>query len=312
MADVRRATGVIENVPVVDFTHASWAEQLDRITRIADVAAVVVPDNLAHLLVNVEMQNVGAVIPVPPDAHVRVLTGAMVMGGEALTDPGDNEVLVVIGSLILTTPVTSVGFREMFVTGMVLAPHGSEAALGAGLTRVTGSVSYFRYAANQEVKLLTGELTLRGETLANTGGSPDDILVLAGQVTIAGPVAAVGFQRIYFGGQLILPRESEALLAPLLTGGGAIAWYAGLPRFFVGDETFGRGFFELVDRPIALALVGTFRIEQDVPPDLVRDKITEITLVGRLTAPKELIPILQMRVTEKYGELSVATGDFAG
>jgi hypothetical protein len=33
----------------------------------------------------------------------------------------------------------------------VLAPHGSESALGAGLTRVAGSVDYYRYRFSERL-----------------------------------------------------------------------------------------------------------------------------------------------------------------
>ncbi|MEQ7123833.1 hypothetical protein ABN034_04860 [Actinopolymorpha sp. B11F2] len=309
MTDLQ-ATGVVENVPVLDLSHTTWEEDLAGIDRIANVGAVVVPENLAHALARISMQNVGAVVPVPTGAHVRVHTGTMTLGGDALADPGgDNEVLVVIGGLLITSPLTRIGYREVIVIGTVLAPRGSESVLGAGLTRMTGMVHYYRYAEGQQLRPLTGQQTLSGSTLANQGGSPDDVLVVTGQTIVTGQVTAVGFQQIYYTGEVIVPRDSESVLAPLLAGAGQLVWYDGSPRCFLGDETFGRGFFELVDEPLGLLLVGSFRIDDDVPAGLLRDKVTSISLVGSLAAPKELIPVVQLLATAKYGDISVAGDD---
>jgi hypothetical protein len=195
------------------------------------------------------------------------------------------------------------------VLGLVLAPHGSEAALGAGLTRVTGSVDYYPYAEGQEVKVSTGQLLADGEILTNSAGNPDDVLVVAGQLIVTGPVAKVGYRRIVVGGQVLAPRDSQPVLGPPMIVKGQLAWYSGQPRFFLGKERFGRSFFELVDRPLALALVGSFEIDPDVTPELLRDKVSEIVLVGKVTAPRALIGAIQFLTTEKVGKITVAEDD---
>lgn len=292
----------IENLPLLDLSHITSAEDLAGIEEIRNVAAVVVPDSLSPALTGVRMRNVGAVVPVPTGARVRVHTGTVLLGGDALADPANEDVvLFVTGSLVITSPVTKVTFREIVVTGTVLAPKGSESALGAGLTRVTGEVNYYRHAEGQEFRQLTGQVRISGESLANTGGSPDDVLLLAGQVIVTSPVESVGYQRIFYTGQLVLPRASEAVLASVLSGSGQVAWYTGQPRFFLGKDVLSRGFFELVEEPIAIAVVGSLRIDDDVPAELLRAKVSEVTLVGELTAPRELLPVLQLLTTERYG-----------
>ena len=87
---------------------------------------------------------------------------------------------------------------------------------------------------------------------------------------------------------------------------GQLAWYEGHPRFFVGKDRFGRSFFELIDQQLTLALVGRFTIDPDVPPELLRDKIKEIILVGKLVAPSRLVGVLQLLTTEKVGVITVA------
>jgi len=303
----RRLAGVIQDVAMLDLTPMTSAEELAGITRISDVAIVLVPESLMAAVVGIPMDDVAMVVPVPTGVEVREHTGALVMGGEALASPdAENAALIVMGTLILTSPVQRVTYRQVIVMGLVLAPHGSESALGAGLTRVTGSVDYYPSAEGQEVKVSTGQLRASGEVLANPNGGPDDILVVAGQLIVTGPVTKVGYRRIVVAGQVLAPVDSQPVLGPVMIVKGQLVWYAGQPRFFVGKERFERSFFELLDRPLTLALVGSFEIGPDVPPALLREKVEEITLVGKLVAPRQLLGVLQLLTTEKVGKIAVA------
>jgi hypothetical protein len=310
MVTDRRPAGVINDVAVLDLTSMTSAEDLADITMINDVAIVVVPESLMAAVVGIPMNDVAMVVPVPAGVQVRSHTGSLVIGGEALAGPdAENAVLLVLGTLILTSPVQRVAYRQIMVMGLVLAPHGSEAALGAGLTRVTGSVDFYPYAEGQEVKVSTGQLRASGEVLANPDGNPDDILVVAGQLLVTGPVPTLGYRRIVVAGQMLAPRDSQPVLGPAAIVKGQLAWYAGQPRFFIGEERFGRGFFELLDEPLSLALVGRFEIDPDVPAALLREKVAEITLVGKLVAPRQLTGVLQLLTTEKVGKIVVAEDD---
>jgi hypothetical protein len=305
-----RPAGVIEDVALLDLTAMTSAEDLAGITRLHDVAMVLVPESLMAALTAIPMDDVAAVIPVPDGVEVRTHTGALVMGGEALAAPGtEDAALVVTGTLVLTSPVPTVAYRQVVVVGLVLAPHGSESALGAGLTRVTGSVDYYPYAEGQEVTVSTGQLQAGGELLANPAGGPDDILVVAGQLIVTGPVAEVGYRRVVVAGQLLAPRDSQPVLGPATVVKGQLLWYSGRPRFFLGRERFGRSFFELLDEPLAMALVGRFELDPDVPAELLRAKVADITLVGKLVAPRPLVGVLQFLTTEKLGAIVAAEDD---
>ena len=306
----RRLAGEINDVALLDLTPLRSAEELAGITRISDVAIMLVPESLMAAAVGIPMDDVAMVVPVPDGVEVRVHTGSLVMGGEALAGPGvEHATLLVTGTLILTSPVHKVAYRQIIVMGLVLAPSGSESALGAGLTRVTGSVDYYPYAEGQEVRVSTGQVRADGELFANPTGGPDDVLVVAGQLIVTGPVAKVGYRRVVVAGQMLAPRDSQRVLGPATAVKGQLVWYIGQPRFFVGKERFGRSFFELLDRPLTMALVGTFEIDPDVPPELLRDKVAEIVLVGKLIAPSQLVGVLQLLTTEKLGVITVAGDD---
>jgi hypothetical protein len=303
-------TGAIEGIPLLDLTALTSPEELAAIESIRQVALVLVPRSLAGTLTAIPMEKVAAVVPVPDDADPRVQTGMVVMGGDALApDDGEDAVLVVTGGLVLTSPVERVTYRQIVVTGMVLAPYGSESALGAGLTRVTGAVHYYDRVEGQDFKTLSGQATISADTLANEGGSPDDILIAAGQITVTGRVEELGFQRIFAAGQLLLPRDSERVLAPALSAEGQVVWYAGQPRFFTGNQRFDRAFLELLEEPTPLALVGRFAFGEDVTVELLRERVPAITLVGAISAPPELVPALQVLTVENYGRISAEQDD---
>lgn len=307
MTDVQ-TSGVMQHLPLLDLSHAATADDLAHIQLIEDVAVVIVPEHLATTLTRIPMRKVASIIPVAQGARVRTHTGSLRIGGDGLADPGgDNEVLVVTGGLIVTSPVERVGFRQIFVTGLVLAPRGSESVVGAALTQVTGSVHYYNHAENQEFREFNGLTSVSGGTLANPGGSPDDILLVNGQLLVTDPVPseAGSFQRIIVNGALLAPRESEPVLAARLTVNGEAGWYSGQPRFLVGDETYAQSFFELLAADEHLAFVGDAVLDDDVSAETVRDTVEKITLLGSLRAPREVVPVLQVLTTEKYGEISV-------
>lgn len=171
--------GVISGRDVLDLSRLRTPDDLAHITRIHRVATVIVPDSLAPAYARIPTSRVAATVYVPDGANVRVHTGTLMVGGDGIGTTDD--VLVVIGMLIVTSPVTGPVPRQIRVLGSVLAPHGSESALGPVLAGGRGSVNYYRYAEDQRVKVHSGQARLSGAALANPAGGQDDVLVLAGQ-----------------------------------------------------------------------------------------------------------------------------------
>lgn len=303
-------TGMIKQVSTLDLSQLTSPEDLAAITGISEVAMVLVPESLAGAIWRIPMEQVGAVIPVPDGARVTVHTGAIALGGDALAEPGDHDVLVVTGALFLTTPVSKVGYRQVIVTGTVLAPTGSEAALGGALTKVTGGIDYFTYAEGQRIDKLSGQVSVTGDYLANPRGTTDDILSVGGQLIVTSPVPSLGYQRVYVGGIVVAPRGSQAALESALTIAGTSVWYGGdHPRFFTGNQTFGNDFFELVDDPMTMLLDGDIEFEPDVSPDLVRQKVHEIALLGSITVSRPMVAMVQYLTVENHGEIRIRSDD---
>ncbi len=155
-----------------------------------------------------------------------------------------------------------------------------------------------------KVSLLAGQTRLTGEALA--AGPEDTVLLLVGQTLIMSPVQSVGYHSLHVMGQLLAPRGSEAALAPKIAKlSGQVVYIAGLEnaRFILGKESIGKAFLELLPRPTPLVVVGKLIFEEDTPADLLREKVPEIALTGKIQAPAALVPLLQVLTVEKQGRI---------
>lgn len=299
--------GVIEGRDVLDLSRLRTPDDLAHITQINRVATVIVPDSLAAAYARIPTFRVAATVYVPDGANVRAHTGTLVVGGDGIG--ATDDVLVVIGMLIITSPITGPVPRQIRVLGSVLAPRGSESALGPALTGGTGSVSYYRYAEDQRVKVYSGQARLSGAALANPAGSPDDALVLAGQVVVTGTVRTVGFAQVLAAGQCVVPETAQEMLEPILESQGQIVWYRGERPWVAAEPTeLGAEFFRLLDSPIALVVLDDLTIAPGVTAELVREKVVSVALLADVVAPAEAAPALQALTTESFGTIRTADG----
>ena len=306
--------GVVENVAVLDLTGSSSPDELRHIRRIQDVAVVLVRESAAAGLTATDMHDVAKVVTVPAEGRVRIHTGALTVSGEGLAEPqAGEEVLIVTGTLVITSVVQRVAFSRVLVTGRVLAPTGSETALATGLTDVTGSVSYFPYREGQRIEVRDGGAELSAAGLADRNGSEDDLLLVTGSLTITGEISTVGYERIVVAGQLIAPKEARDVLEPITFASGTV-WYAGKLQAFNGKQTFSRLYFELLDEPVTLVLNGSYVIDDDVTLEVAKEKVAGIVLNGSLRAPKDLVALFQMRALALNGSMreKAAAGDANG
>ncbi len=157
-----------------------------------------------------------------------------------------------------------------------------------------------------KVKVRKGHIQMSGEALARGTGNPADIFVVNGRLLITSPAEAVGYQQLIVVGQLLAPASSRPVLEAALScliGEGI--YYREPFRLFTANMSFNQAFFDLLDEPLNLVLLGHASLESDVTVELLRAKVSEITLVGTLTAPKSLIPVLQLLATTNVGTIEV-------
>lgn len=305
--DPAREPGAVIRQPLLDLSHLTTAEELAAITRIERVATVIVPSSLAAAYARIPATRVANTIYVPDGANVRVHTGPLVVGGDGLGGPED--VLVITGVLVITSPVTGQVPYRISVVGSVLAPRGSESALGPVLGGGVGAVTYYRYAEGQDIKVHSGQVRLTGASLANPAGQPDDVLLAAGQVVVTGPITTVGYGLIVVAGQLVAPEASRELLEPRLQVQGQVMWArSDQPRVILGDAEYGPDFFRLLDQPISLVVLGDLTIGPGVTEDALREKVADIALLGDLIAPAAVVPILQVLAVDSVGDIRASDG----
>jgi hypothetical protein len=298
---------VLRDQQVVNFAHLTSPDQLAAIGRIEDVALVIVPQSLAAAYLAIPAADVGATVYVPDGANVRTHTGMLTVPGDGI-GTGD-DVLIVIGGLVITSPITGPLPRQVHVSGLVLAPRGSETALGPVLAGGNGSVSYYRYAEGQDIKVLSGEVRLSGAMLENRAGQPDDILLAVGEIVITGQASGVGYGQVVVAGEVAAPEASREVIEPRLQAYGELAWYPGdNPRAFRGSASLGAGFFRQLDEPAAVVSFGKLAILPDVTESLLREKVRGFTLFGLTTAPAELVGVVQFLATDVFGAIQASDG----
>lgn len=298
--------GVIEDQGVLDLTHMT-REDLGAITRIAGVGAVIVPESLAGPYAAIPADNVGATVFVPDGAKIRVHVGSLVVGGDGIG--ASDETLVMVGAMVITSPVTGELPQRINVVGSVIAPRGSEAALGRVLGDSTGTVAYYRYVDGQQVKVHSGQVRLSGAALANAAGEPSDILVVSGQVIITGEVGEIGYSQLFLSGQVIAPEAAQAQLEPRLDAQGQIVWYrSDDPRLFMDDVELGADFFRLLDHKITLLVFGDLTISPGVTAEQIIEKVADVVLFGGAVAPAEAVGALQALATSGFGQVRTADG----
>jgi hypothetical protein len=298
----------IRDVALLDLTGAQASAALDGITCIRHVATILVPESLLAKLSSIPMEHVAATVPVPDGARAKSMTGEITLSGEALANVGgkSEDVLIVIGKLILTSPVKQVGYSDVILIGAAFAPTGSETALGAGLRRMTGRLAYYPYTEGANVRVLSSG-AISAEALANASGEPTDVLLASGHLVVTSPIQRVGFQRVIAFGPLVVPKDTDpAQLERITTLSGQVVFYTAPPRVFDGKDHFSAAFFELFEAPITLVLHGKYTFDEDVDPGLLREKVAGIVLDGKLVAPRRLVPTLQMLCVVREGTIQAS------
>ena len=216
-------SGHISDVGMLDLTSAKTPEDLQHIRSLQDIGAILIPEHLSAALAGIQMQDIGAIIPIASGANVDMITGQTKLTGESLAAGDPETVLVIAGQVIITTRVEKVGYKALQIVGQVLAPRGSETALASKVKRLSGQLIYFAEGA----------------------------------------------------------------------------------RFFIGSETVTGEFLEMLSASTPFLIMGELAFASDISDDLLREKVSEIALMGRITVPAHLAALVQFLTVEKMGEIAV-------
>ncbi|CAN5393558.1 hypothetical protein BH11ARM2_BH11ARM2_10420 [soil metagenome] len=198
------------------------------------------------------------------------------------------------------TPEDLRGIRSISDVGVILVPERLSGAL-AGI-EISDIGSVVRIPDDGNVHCISGQTKVTGDALA--AGDPEAVLIVVGQLMVTTVCESVGYKEIRVVGQLIATRGSEKALMPKLTEvNGQVLYIPADARLIMGSETIGRAFLELLPKPTPFVVMGELRVEGDVTVDLVREKIPEIVLMGRLRVPQDLVPLFQVLTVDKFGEI---------
>lgn len=156
-----------------------------------------------------------------------------------------------------------------------------------------------------KVKILTGDLKLRGDFLENVNGDSDETLLIAGGLMITSPIEKIGYTSLILTGEIFAPIECEHILTSSISQFyGDLYFYENEPRIFSGQDRFGYDFFSYLKKPVTLFLRGDFSIEADVTSELLQEKVSKVYLWGNIqTADSKQASILLALAALKYGDI---------
>jgi hypothetical protein len=163
---------------------------------------------------------------------------------------------------------------------------------------------YYPYVDGANVRVLMGG-AVSGEAFANASGEATDMLLSIGPLVVTSPISRLGYGQVMAFGPVVVSRDTPSeLLERIVALSGQLVTYTPPVRVFDGKDHFSAGFFELFEQPITLVLDGKFSIDEDVTPELLRHKVAGIVLDGKLTAPRRLVPMLQVLCIARDGRIS--------
>jgi len=134
---------VIIGEAVADFSHLTSKGEMAAIGRIERVGTVIVPRSLAAEYARIPTSKVGTTVFVPDGANVRIHTGSLTVSGDGLGAAGEaGDVLIAAGQVIVTGPVTTVGYSQVIIAGQLIAPEASRELLEPRL-QITGQAAWY-------------------------------------------------------------------------------------------------------------------------------------------------------------------------
>lgn len=286
------------------FLDLSSMQSLDEIgaDKITNSGTLVVPERLIPELTKRDFRNSGVLIPVPDGVRVELAKSSMHVSGEELASGDENAILIIGGSLYVTSPVEKVGYREIRASGKVYIPQGSEAVVRAKLGHVSGPTLGYRYPSGAKIAA-PDEMIGRAFLEALPGPTP---LIVFGTVRIQDDVTAEllrdKISEIVLVGTASATRELTPVIQALVTQKFGEIETATVGRDIYGTETLTKEYLELIPHALRLSVYGMLTIEADVSAELFDSKVIAMDTYGMTRAPKALVPLIQMK-GDTYGRV---------
>lgn len=88
--------------------------------------------------------------------------------------------------------------------------------------------------SDMKVKLLSGDVKLKGEFLENIDGDPEETLLVTGELMVTTAFQKVGYKSVILAGEIFAPKVCEhTLTSSISQWHGEAFFYSGEPKFFV-------------------------------------------------------------------------------
>ena len=137
----------ISSVGVLHLRHMQSIDELNRISNIFSVGTILVSESFQGTIASIPMHSVGGIISIPDGSKVKQINGTLKIAGDFLHNANgdDSDILLVSGDLIITSPITTIGYKQLIISGQLYVPKGSEQILSTVVSHVTGQIIYYNH-----------------------------------------------------------------------------------------------------------------------------------------------------------------------
>lgn len=182
----KELAGEIKNVPMLDLRNIESMEELQGISNFMNVGVILLSDTFQGTLSTIPMTNVGAILTFSKEKKIKVFSGAIKLHGDSLAQANDDEVLFLTGQITFTSPISKIGYQDVYIAGLIIAPKESEATLQSALTSLSGVVAYYHYNG-QAPRLFMGNERLNKEYFSYL--KQPVVMVVVGKVELEADVS---------------------------------------------------------------------------------------------------------------------------
>jgi len=289
---------IVEKGTGVDAMKAS----LEGVSELVVMGHVFCPESLCNLIQPKLKQQMGHFIPYPDGA--TLVAGTLELTAGFLDQLEGSTGFVIIGSLRATEeiPETLMRKAEYFqVRGSVLCAEENAEAVRA---RLRGGTSEMTIVPSG-YRLHEGDLTLDAATLESLTGAK---LFCTGDVRFEEDATAEAIETGLAGlrslGLIVCPETlQEAVKTKLDLVADRVIFYAGRLWLFDQDHTLHASRFGYTEGKITALVTGDLRIEPDVEPDVLADRLLVVHNFGDIRCSPEQMGAIEARLGIHKGDL---------
>jgi len=275
------------NMSVCDLRGYNSVEAASTIESVHNVALLILPkvsdDETRAAFAKVEMRNVASTVYCDMDAKINTYNGSVTLCDANLPD---GESIYVINGKARVLPLSPEKRVSLIVNGRVQYDENSESNIQ--LLSVNGEAEPFDF---QTTEILPSKIVLSAEKFTGDGANkyyteqfavvqavpPTAHGALRAEVILAHP--SVRASQILLDAETVLYVDTE----------GEISFKQDLPEFYLTETLL-----ESFPGKLVLSDIGTVRIDKNVAPALLHEKVLLLTDIGTVRATKKTFDVVQL------------------